>query len=272
MNSIVQQLYRATVERYGGRVKFNKLLMRKTNAITPKINGFYNGSNITINIIKKYQKIPMQHELASFHTIPPNNLDRRNLQRENLNKDINLYRQLSDFINLSKPQEFVVIKFNTHPKEICVRYKKTQTLNLPWFVLWMKKFPQSIIDYCTDVHNYLRLFGPMCSVINLSNLMNRTETFDVNYTLILLSLAVFPQSDISPITRNATKERQEEFFKKIVYEDTKRELLKTVNAVDRLVYSRSRNIFNLPALQGTNSLCANGGNLDKIYNSSNASS
>lgn len=251
LNKISNQLHKCGIRRRG-KLKFNNLLREKINTITSDINGFQGGSNITSNIIKKYQKLPTQQKLDSFHTISPLQSFEKSENNKFL-KDVNLFKQLSDFINLFKPQEFVIIKFNTHPNEICVRYKKTLTLNIPWLVLWMKKFPESVIEYCTDVHNYLRLFGPMCATVNLSNLLNRIESYEeVNYTLILMSLTVFPQSDISPISRNATKEKNE-VFKQIIYEDCQRKMYKVVEEVDRLVYSRTRNMFCLPALHGSNS-------------------
>ena len=247
-----KSLYVAGVQLYG-KTLFNQKLNEEIKNITAKMNGFSNGrTNITINMIKKYQKLPTQQKLDSLHILKNENEEEENSNEYfGYNRDINLYTQLSDFIDLLKPKELVVVKFHDVNKPIFVKYKKTQTYQVPWLIEWYQNFPECCIEYCTDIHNYLRIMGPLCSLINISNLLNRIESKDINYTLILLALTIFPESDISPITRNATLE-EDEVIKSILYEDVHRKIKKIKCQEDKLIYSRSRNIFNLPALSGTN--------------------
>lgn len=245
---ITDKLYSVGVKLYGLKV-FDEMVNSEMKTVMTKMIGFPSGrTNITINMIKKYQNIPTQEKLDSVHILKP---ERINFYNEHDLRDINLYKQLSDFIDLLKPKNVVVIKFEGEPNPIFCQYKKTQTQQLPWLRMWFEQFPECCIEYCTDIHNYLRIMGPLCSLINISNLINRIESNEINYTLIILALMIFPKSDISPITRNATLEKNE-ILKSIMYEDVQRKILKIHNNEDRLIYSRSRNMFNLPALSGTN--------------------
>lgn len=227
--------------------ELNSLMLKEMNRLTCVINGFSEGVNITTNIIKKFQRIPTQQKLDSFHIT----MQEDNKKKDKYMRDINLYRTINDFIDLSKPHDFVIVKFKGDPREFCVKYKKTQTLAIPWLTLWFKIFPNSVLEYCTDINTYARLFGSLCSLINISNLLNRIESKDVNYTLILLSLVVYPNSDMSPISRNATPE-VDEILKSVIYEDCQRKMNKIKVSQDKLLYSRTRNMFNLPSLQGSN--------------------
>lgn len=248
IESIQDKLYSVGVDLYGEKV-FSEMINDEMKRVNVKMCGFPTGrTNITINMIKKYQQVPTQEKLDSVHILKT---ERVNFYNEHVERDRNLYKQLSDYIDLLKPKNIVVIKFDGEPNPIFCQYKKTQTQQLPWLRMWYDNFPECCIEYCTDVHNYLRIMGPLCSTINISNLLNRIESNEINYTLILLALTIFPKSDISPITRNATIEKNE-ILKSVMYEDVQRKILRINNEEDRLIYSRSRNIFNLPALSGTN--------------------
>lgn len=248
IKKLSDELYLIGVKLFGQKA-FNEMINNEMKNVITKMCGFPSGrTNITINMIKKYQNIPTQEKLDSVHILKT---ERVNCYNEQDQRDINLYQQLSDFIDLLKPKNIVVIKFYGEPNPIFCSYKKTQTHHVPWLTMWYNDYPECGIEYCTDVHNYLRVMGPLCSMINISNLINRIESNELNYTLILLALTIFPESDISPITRNATLEKNE-ILKSIMYEDVQRKLLRTNNKEDGLTYSRSRNMFNLPALSGTN--------------------
>lgn len=248
LDYLTNKLYLVGVKMFGKR-DFNEMIKKEINNVIMKMCGFRNGrTNITIDMIKKYQNIPTQEKLDSVHILKS---ERVNFYNEHDQRDINLYKQLSDFIDLLKPKNIVVVKFEGVPNPIFCPYKKTQTQQLPWLSMWYEKFPECCIEYCTDLHNYLRIMGPLCSMINISNLLNRIESNDINYTLILLALVIFPLSDLSPITRNTTVLKNE-IFKSVMYEDVLRKLMKIEEEEDTLIYSRTRNLFNLPALTGTN--------------------
>lgn len=248
IKSLTYDLYLVGIKMFGRKV-FSEMIKNEIENVITKMCGFPSGrTNITINMIKKYQNVPTQEKLDSMHTLKT---ERVKSYSEHDLRDINLYNQLSDFIDLLKPKNLVVIKFNGEPNPILCPYKKTQTQQLPWLKMWFENFPECCIEYCTDIYNYLRIMGPLCSMINISNLLNRIESNEINYSLILLALTIFPKSDISPITRNATTEKNE-ILKSVMYEDVQRKLLRMNNDEDGLIYSRSRNMFNLPALSGTN--------------------
>jgi len=232
------------------REEINKTVTDEVQSLICKLNGFQENTNLTINLIKKIQKVPTQEKLNSAHLLHCG--ERQYDQQEEFHdRDISLYYQLNDFLDLLKPREVVVVKFFDVPTPILVPYKKTKKYLTPWFNLWMEKFPECLIEYCTDIHSYLNIMGPLCSLINLSNLLNRIESTEINYTFILLSIAIFPKCDISPINRNA-KAEDEEIIKSVTYEDVKRKLFNIKSAEDRLFNSKSRNMFGLPALTGSN--------------------
>ena len=228
-----------------------------------KMNGFMvpDNTNLTINIIKKIQKNPTQEKLDSAHLLRCDNASCEPIGNVHLpekttgaDRDVNLYRQLGDFLDLLKPRELVVVQFHNSPFPIFVQYTKTTKKQCPqWLKIWMEDYPNSTIEYCTDVHGFLSIMGPLCSLINISNLLNRLESPNVNYTLILLSLTIFPKCDLSPITRNASPEHGE-ILKSVIYEDVHRKLRNVIKtpSEDRLFNSRTRNMFGLPALSGTN--------------------
>jgi hypothetical protein len=248
VENLTDKLYEIGVQMYGLE-EFDKMLNEEIQIVTNRLIGFPIGrTNITINMLKKYQNDPTQQKLDSVHIFKT-----EKNSNDSESRDINLYKQLSDFIDLLKPKNIVVIKFEGEPRPIFCQYKKTQTQNLDWLRVWYEDFPECIIEYCTDVHNYLRIMGPACSLVNISNLLNRIESDEINYTLILLALTIFPETDISPITRNATIENKQ-ILKSVMYEDVQRKILRIENEEDDLTYSRSRNMFNLPALSGTNVL------------------
>lgn len=243
-----------------GFIEFDRLIKEEMGNVLCKMHGIRPGDNITTLLIKSFQKVPTQQHLDSFHITKSESLPDNNREEEkNYQRDSNLYLQLTDFVDLIRPRDSVIMKFFESQETFCIPYKKTQTSSLPWLKFWMDNYSTFNVEFCTDIHNYLRLFGPLCSLTNLSNLLNRIESEHINYTIILLSIAVFPENDISPISRNSIPEK-EEVLKSIMYEDLRRKISRIDSSVDRLVYSRTRNMFNLPALQGTN---YNNNNSDK---------
>src|SRR5436190_10331069 len=118
--------------------------------------------NVTVNLVKRIQKVPTQEKLDSAHLLRCDN--RRS--DDVADRDINLYDQLGDFLDILKPRHRVVVKFLDAPEPVVVQHEKSTKQLPPWMKTWMTDWPDSEIEYCTDVHGLLRIMGPMCSLIN----------------------------------------------------------------------------------------------------------
>src|SRR5436190_24246736 len=93
----------------------NQIFEDEVKSMNLKLNGFQENSNLTISLIKKTQKDKTQEKLNSahlLHYVEP--------QEGFHNRDVNLYLQLGDYLDLLKPRDLVVIKFVDVPDPIFV--------------------------------------------------------------------------------------------------------------------------------------------------------
>lgn len=243
---MIKKLYDYGVSKFGGALEFEKLIEEEMKEVIPLVNSTVDGSNIGINIFKQIQRNATQSSLNfkySSYVLKQNIMDR----------DMNIFMDIQDFLDLKKPKSNVLIKFHDRPQPDIVPYKKTDTLTIPWLDFWQSQCPSSRIEWCTDIFHFTRVMGGLCGAINLSNLLNRLEIQGMyNLTILLVCLMIIPDSDFNPISRFAVPEKGE-VFKTIVYEDIQRKMLKIVEKEDHLLYSRTRNLLSLPSRQGTNS-------------------
>ena len=242
-------------EKKFGKLKFHKMINEEIENTICDMYGIEHGTHLSSQLLKSLQKNPTQQQLDMSHDMNTENMLNNTPQdKGGFSRDLNLYMKLTDFVDIIKPRKYVVLKFYGVPQTFHLEYKKTETLAIPWLDFWMDNYPLETVEYCTDLIHYLKIMGPLCSMINISNLINRLESTTTNYTIIIMSICVYPENDeLSPISRNRTPE-ENEVLKQIMYEDVRRNILKIDSGVDHLLYSRSRNIVNLPAIQGSNSI------------------
>lgn len=240
---MIKALYSYGVSRFGFQ-EFEKLIEEELKNLVPLLNSTCDGTNIGICIFKQIQRNATQASL---------NYKYCHILKQDTDRDFNIFMDIQDFLDLRKPKHQVLVKFHDSPNPIAVPYKKTETLAIPWLEYWQSECPHSTVEWCTDIFHFTRVMGGFCGVINLSNLLNRLEVQgSYNLTILLVCLMTIPNCDLNPISRFAEPEKNEA-FKSIVYEDVQRKMDKITVKEDHLLNSRTRNLFSLPAIQGTNS-------------------
>lgn len=239
----IQALYSYGKGIFGAK-EFEELIEKEMENLIPYMNSVSEGSNIGISIFKQVQRNATQTSL---------NYKYNQILTQETDRDLNIFMDIQDFLDLKRPKSLVLVKFSDEPEPTVLPYKRTETFKLDWLLYWHQKKPKSKIEYCTDIFSYTRIMGGLCGLVNMSNLLERLEVCcSYNLTILLVSLLTVPNADFNPMSRNAKHEKNE-IIKSIVYEDIHRKMKKMSAGEDHLMYSRTRNLFSIPALQGTNS-------------------
>jgi hypothetical protein len=267
--SPIDRLYRCGVKLLDGDVlAFEKLLSNEIEQTECICNGsIFEGVNISILFYKQIQRDVTQRELNYKYTSTNSGGGLLNNKDEQFNfeeeRDRNIFTSINDFLDLKKPKYIVLMKFLDREQVECVKYKRIQNIspasaanvghNLPWLTFWKDEMSDLCLEYCTDIFQICEVFGHLFGIINLSNLLGRIERKSKqNLTLLLTCITLINKSVfINPISRYG-KIEENEIFKSIFYEDVKRKMLRLPKTTDKLIYSRTRNMFDLPSIQGTN--------------------